>query len=213
MKLAVIGATGGIGTAVTQQALAAGHEVVALVREPDRMKVSGDRLTVERVDVVDPERLALALKGTDAVVSALGPRRGEHPAPPGVVSGGAAALIPAMARAGVSRLVIVSADGAFVQHNDGFLTRVLLKPLVGRLFGAGFADLRRMEARLRGSELDWTIIRPPRLTDAPYTGRYRMAVDGAVGRGYRIARADVAHAILHAVQTPDLIGHVVNVAH
>src|SRR5256885_6749263 len=120
MKLTVIGGTGGIGTQVIQQALAAGHEVAAPVRDPARMRVSGARLTVEPVDVLDPEALATVLKGRDAVVSALGPRRGDAA---DVLSAGARALVPAMAAAGVARLAIVSADGAFVQPTDPWLLR------------------------------------------------------------------------------------------
>jgi putative NADH-flavin reductase len=211
MKLAVVGATGGIGTEVTRQALAAGLEVVAPVRRPERMTVTGRGLSVEPADVLDPEQLVPAIKEVDAVVSALGPRRGDRP---DVLTRGARALIPSMLAVGVSRLVVVSADGAFPGSGDGFLARHLLKPVVGRLFlRDAFADARSMEEAVRASDLDWTIIRPPWLTDGPFTGRYRSAVDSGLPRGYRIARADVAHAILTALPTTGTVRHAITVAH
>ena len=210
MRIAVIGATGGIGTEVTKQALAAGHEVVAPVRHPDRMAVSGTGLTVERADVLDSEQLLPLVKGTDAVVSALGPRPGDRA---GVVAGGARAAVPAMRAAGVSRLLIVSAEGAFTNPTDGPFVRFVLKPIVARVFRAGFADVREMESVVRESGVAWTIVRPPRLTDGPYTGRYRTALDHGLPRGFQICRADVAHAILSAIDDPGTIGHVLGVAH
>src|SRR2546430_3220479 len=209
MRIAVIGATGGIGTQVTRQALAAGYEVVAPVRNPARIAVADARLAVEQVNVFDTDQLATAIKGADAVVSSLGPRKLSDG---GVLTEGVSALVPAMAAAGVRRLVIVSADGAFTHPTATALLRYVLKPLVGLVLGKSFADVRRMESKVRASELDWTIVRPPRLTDAPYTGRYRTALDGSVRRGYQIARADVAHAILRAVDAPELVGHVLGVA-
>ncbi len=210
MRLTVIGATGGIGTEVTRQALAGGHEVVAPVRRPERMAVAHERLSVERVDVRDPGQLRNAMKGADAIVSALGPRRGE--ASHTVLRDSARAALTAMRDAGVTRLVVVSADGAFIQPTDGPVLRYVLKPLVMRVLGEHFADVRAMEAVVRDSGAEWTIVRPPRLTDKAGTGRYRTALDAGLRRGLTIARADVAHAILRAVDDPATVGHVVAVA-
>jgi putative NADH-flavin reductase len=210
MRITVIGATGGIGTEVTRQALAAGHEVTAPVRRPERMSVAHERLSVERVDVGDPEQLRNAMKGSDAIVSALGPRPGQ--ANPTVLRDGARAALTAMREAEVTRLVIVSADGAFIEPTDGPVMRYVLKPIVMRVLREHFVDVRAMEALVRGSDADWTIVRPPRLTDKPGTGRYRTALDGTVRRGVTIARADVAHAILRAIADPGTIRHVVGVA-
>ena len=210
MRLTVIGATGGIGTEVTRQALAAGHEVVAPVRRPDRMAVRHDRLTVERADVRDPEQLRDAVKRSDAIISALGPRRGETSDT--VLRDSASAVLAAMRDAGVSRLVVVSADGAFIEPTDGPVMRFVLKPVAMRVLREHFSDVRAMETVVRASGADWTLVRPPRLTDKPGTGRYRTRLDGPVRRGLTIARADVAHAILRAVDDPTTIRHWLGVA-
>jgi putative NADH-flavin reductase len=210
MRITVIGATGGIGTEVTKQALAAGHEVVAPVRNPARMALAEPALTVLPVDVLDPEQLLPAVEGADAVVSALGPRRGDHAE---VLAPGARGAAAAMAKAGVRRLVIVSADGAYVNEGDDALTRLVLKPIVKRVFREHYRDVERMEVEVRASDLDWTIVRPTRLVDTPYTGRYRTAVDVSVRRAFSIARADVAHAILAALGDPATVRHMLSIAY
>lgn len=203
MRLTVIGATGGIGTEVVRQALDAGHEVTAAVRDPDRMAVTApDRLRVVQADVLDAEAVLPAVKGADAVVSALGPRRG---GPTTVVCDGARAALTAMGTANVRRLVIVSANGAYYGPGDDLIGRLVVKPILQRLLREGFADLHRMEDLVRASHTDWTIVRPPRLTNRPRTGRYRTAIDAHVG--ISIARADVADAILAALADPATIGH------
>src|SRR2546429_17705 len=169
MRIAVIGATGGIGTEVTRQALAAGHEVVAPVRRPDRMTVSGTGLSVERADVLDTDQLLPLLKETDAVVSALGQRPGDRA---GIVAGGARAVVPAMRAAGVSRLLVVSAEGAFTNPTDGPLVRFVLKPIVARVFRAG----RRPRP---GAPRPPPPPPGPRRPGRPAPPRYRPAPSGA----------------------------------
>ena len=144
MRLAIFGATGGIGTEVVRQALDAGHGVVAVVREPSRLAVPGP--DVVQADVMDPEAITPAVAAADAVVSALGPR---GTAPTTVCSDGIRSIIRAMDKTGVRRLVAVSANGAFVEEGDGPVTRLIAKPILRRLLRHGFADLRRMEQEIR----------------------------------------------------------------
>jgi putative NADH-flavin reductase len=210
MRITVIGATGGIGTEVTGQALAAGHEVVAPVRNPARIALAEPALTVLPADVLNPEQLLPAVEGADAVVSALGPRSGDHDE---VLTPGVRSAMTAMAKAGVRRLVIVSADGAYIDKGDDALARLMLKPIVKRVFREHYRDVEQMETLVRASDLDWTIVRPTRLVDRPYTGRYRTAVDVSVGRAFSIARADVAHAILTALGDPGTVRHMLSIAY
>jgi putative NADH-flavin reductase len=209
MRLTVFGATGGTGSAVVRQALAAGHEVVAVVRDPGRLTVpAGTGLGVVTADVMAPAQIAPAIKGSDAVVSALGPRKG---GPVTVLADSARSIVGAMADAGVRRLVAVSASGAFIEPSDPFFTRVVLKPLLQRFLHDAMADTRQLENEIRASSTAWTLIRPPRLTDGPGRGRYRREIDQNVGR--TIARADVADAILAALADPATIGHTVGIGY
>jgi putative NADH-flavin reductase len=209
MRVTVFGATGRIGTEVVRQGLAAGHEVVAVVRDPGRLGVpAGPGLGVVTADVMDPSQIGPAVKGADAVVSALGPRPG---GPVTVLADSAGSILTALSQTGVDRMVVVSASGAFIEPDEPFVTRVLAKPLLQRILRDSMADTQRMEAEIRASGTDWTLIRPPQLTNRPGRGRYRRMIDHNVGR--RIARADVADAILATLADPATIGHVVGVGY
>ena len=209
MRLTVFGATGGIGTNVVRQALAAGHEVVAVVRDPARLAVPAGRgLGVVTADVMDPAQIGPAVKGADAVVSALGPRPG---GPATVLADSARSILAALDQTGVRRLAAVSASGAFIEPGEPFVTRVLVKPLLQRILRDAMTDTRRMEAEIRASDTDWTLMRPPQLTNRPGRGRYRRMIDHNVGR--TIARADVAGAILATLADPATVGHTVGVGY
>lgn len=210
MKITVIGATGGTGSQVVRQALAAGHQVTAVVRNPAGLTVSGSGLQVIVADVRDANALTAAVTGRDAVISALG-SRGDGPHT--IVGDGTAATLQAMTSAGVRRFVVISASGMVTDAGDGLLIRTVVKPLLGRLLRAGFIDLRRMEEMVTGSDVDWTIVRPPRLTMGRLTGSYRTAVDRNVRRGMSLSRADLAHCALAACTDPATIRHTIGVGY
>ncbi|MBN6034703.1 NAD(P)-dependent oxidoreductase [Amycolatopsis sp. 195334CR] len=206
MKITVFGATGATGQHVLEQARAAGHQVTAVVRDPS--KVRGTDLTVVEADTMDPAAIEPAVAGADAVISALGTRNGRGPTT--VCTDGATSIVRAMTAAGTRRLVVVSAAGLAKDNDDPF-TRVLVKPIVQRMLRHPFADMTRMEALVRASDLDWTIIRPPMLTEGP-RGAYRTEVDTGVRSGMRISRANLAHAILLATPDERTVGKVLTVA-
>jgi Putative NADH-flavin reductase len=210
MHITVCGATGGTGRHVVRQALDAGHRVTAIVRNPDGLRgESHPNLDVVTADVMDPDAITDAVAGRDAVVSALGPRsRGET----SVCSDGARAIITAMRAAGTRRLVVVTASGHVIDDGDGPFTRVVVKPLLRRYLRHSFADFARTDEIVRASGLDWTIMRPPRLTDGR-SRAYRTAVDRNVRGGATISRADLAHAILTALSDPDTIGHTIGLGY
>jgi len=199
MKITLFGATGGTGLQIAQQACQAGHQVTAVVRDPARLAIDHTELTVVRADVMDPAAVAEAIHGRDAVVSALGSRAGRVPT--SICTDGATSIIKSMQAEGVRRLVVLSA-GVVTTDGDGPLTRLLLKPLLGRLLAHTTIDKRHMEAVVRASGLDWTIVRPPRLTDTPRTGTYRTAADRNVAGGLRISRADLADCVLRCLANP-----------
>jgi putative NADH-flavin reductase len=230
MKLVVFGATGGTGRHVVRQALDAGHHVTAVVRDPARLPHAGHgRLETVVADVLDPEAIAASVSGRDAVVSALGPRpggtgsgtggtgtgpggTGTDPSTGSVCSDGARAIITAMRATGVRRLIVVTASGHIVDQGDGPASRFLVKPLLRRFLREGFADFARTDEAVRASGLDWTIMRPPRLTDGERRA-YRTATDVNVRGGITIARADLADAILAVLNDPATAGHTVSVGY
>ncbi|MGW7416576.1 NAD(P)-dependent oxidoreductase [Streptomyces sp. NPDC054863] len=209
MKVTVFGATGGIGQEIVKQALAAGHEVTAVVRDPARFAVTGERLTVFRADLTDPEGLRKAVAGRDAVLSGLGARSRKDV---GVTARLTRTVLRAMEAEGVRRLVVVSASP--VGPPPG--RQPLVDRIIGRVISAAlkgvYDDLRVMEGELARSATDWTSVRPPRLTDKALTGTYRKAVGGTPRSGRTIARADVAHAMLAVLDDPATVKQGVGVA-
>ncbi|MFB7865115.1 NAD(P)-dependent oxidoreductase [Streptomyces sp. NPDC056069] len=212
MKLTVFGATGGIGREVVRQALDAGHEVTAVVRDPARFTVTGERLEVFRADLTDPEALRGAVAGRHAVLSGLGARN-RADAATGIAARLTRPVLSAMDAEGVRRLLVVSAAPLGpVPPGQGVADRAVLA-IVNSVLKDVYADLRVMERELAASATDWTSVRPPKLTDKPVTGRYRTVVGGNPPRGRSLARADVAHAMLAMIDDPSTVKQGVGVAY
>jgi NAD(P)H-binding len=140
------------------------------------------------------------------------------------VARGTRTLAEAMATAGTHRLVVVSAAPVAAvaapgrpapgpDPGDDPLTRYLLAPILRRALRRPYADLAEMEAELQGSSLDWTVVRPPRLTDGPLTGHYRTALGRNLPHGRAISRADVAHALLDVLHRPETVRATVGIAY
>jgi len=221
MKLTVIAATGGIGRQVLEQAVAAGHDVTAVVRNPQNLPSTQARVVAADLATADPHALQPAVEGADAVLSALGAR---SKAEAGVAWRGTQTVTRAMRAAGVRRIVVVSAapvgtvaspirpDPPRRDPGDGFVMRNLAYPIVRAAFREVYADLARMEDVLRESGLDWTVVRPVRLTGKPVTGTYRTAFGQNVRHGLFISRADVANYMLRAIGEPETFRQTVGIA-
>lgn len=209
MKLTVFGATGGTGVEVVRQALAAGHQVTAVVRDPARLDVpSHERLEVLVANVFEPAELVAAVSGREAVISALGPRgRG----PTTVCRDGTASIKSAMDTAGVRRLVVVSNSGMHTE-GDGVFTARVVKPILIRVLREGYQDMQSMEDEVAQSGLKWTIVRPPMLTRGPHTGGIASSVGRNVRGRFSISRADLADYLLRAAGDDALIEKAVFVA-
>ncbi|MGH4032577.1 NAD(P)-dependent oxidoreductase [Actinomycetota bacterium Odt1-20B] len=210
MKLTVFGATGGIGQEIVKQALNAGHEVTAVVRDPARFTVTGERLEVFRADLKDAEALRPAVAGRDAVLSGLGARKR---ADAGIATEVTRPVLRAMEAEGVRRLLVVSAGPVGLEPADTPLLDRAMRAVISLILKDVYADLTAMEAELAGSATDWTSVRPPRLLDKPLTGSYRTAVGGFPRAGRTIARADVAHAMLAMIDDPATVKQGVGVAY
>jgi putative NADH-flavin reductase len=190
MKILVLGATGGTGRLIVRDAVAKGHSVVALVRSAARADLPGAALI--EGDVTHEITLGRALDGCDAVVSALGTGMGFRKV--SLLTEATRALVPAMTRSGVRRLVCVSALGVGDSRgHGGFIFDRLFQPL---LLSQAYKDKDRQEAAIRASSLDWVIVRPGMLTDDPAQGSVRAVIDLAGVNGGKIARADVARFVV-----------------
>lgn len=192
MKLVVFGATGSTGREVVVQALAKGHEVSVFVRNADALGELRERVRVVVGDTTaDPTRVEGAIQGQDVVVSALGVRKSFRSGD--LIEKSMAAIVPAMRRAGVRRIFVVSACGVGATRRQApLLPRIMYRLLLTDIF----ADKAVGEAMLRASGFDWTILYPTLLTDAPVGGRYRVGEHLELKGMPKIARADVAHFIV-----------------
>jgi putative NADH-flavin reductase len=199
MRLAIFGATGGTGLELTRQALEKGHQVRVLLRNPSRMPLVNQNMRIVLGSVLEHESVTKTVLGTDAVLSCLGQRdllRNTR-----VVSVGTRLIMDVMKEHGVRRLVVESAFGAgesLAQAN--WAARLMFATLLW----APYEDKNAMEPEVKASGLDWTILRPTLLTNGPLTGRYLVSpVRPAV---VRVARADVAQAMLRAAEERLWIG-------
>jgi putative NADH-flavin reductase len=210
MKLTIFGATGATGTSLTGQALAAGHEVTAVVRDPARLAVPArPKLRILSADVMDPASIVPAVAGADAVISAVGPR---GTGPTTVIQDSVRSIIQAMDKTSTRRFLQVSGSVVTDEGESPYL-RYLLKPLARRTFLRHVcADMRRAEERIRDSDLDWTIVRPPALTGKAAAGTYRTAIDRNLPHGFTVSRADLAACLLALLDDPAVIRHHVSVA-
>jgi putative NADH-flavin reductase len=142
------------------------------------------------------------------VLSALGASVRQ---PTTLYSRGTAVILGAMAASGVSRLVAVSAAPVSPASEKTSLDRYLAHPLLNRVFGPVYADMKAMEEVLARSQADWTVFRPPRLTSGP-AGAYRTAVGRPLSRAFSISRASLATAMLAAITDPALSRKPVQIA-
>jgi putative NADH-flavin reductase len=223
MKLTIFGATGGIGAELFQQSLAAGHEVTVAVRNPSKLVANrnGTRVITADLETPEPRALESAVAGTDAVLSGVGPR---PMAKAGVAEHGTRAIVAAMRATGVRRIIVVSAAPISTMPSpgrphppshdpgEGFFMRNLGTPFFKTVLRERYTDLALMEDVLRASDLDWTIFRPPRLTNGRITGTYRTAFGRNLKGGALISRANVAHAMLAAIGQRETIRQEIGVA-
>jgi putative NADH-flavin reductase len=192
----VLGATGGIGRALIEQAASGPFRVTAMVRDPSRLPKTADRVRVVTGDVLkDGATLRNALDGQHAVVSALGvgPSFRSH----GLIGRAAPVLVAAMREAGVKRLVFTSAFGVGSTRQD---TPWMPRLFIATLLRDVYRDKEAGERAIESSELDWTLVCPVGLTNGPRTGRYRTGERLSLNGFPRISRSDVAEFLLHQVQ-------------
>jgi putative NADH-flavin reductase len=207
MKFVVLGATGGTGLEIVRQAIEQGHSVTAFVRSPERLKPFANRITIKQGDLLDSAELAKAISGHDAILSGFGPRVPIAKADANLLRNFASSLTTAMHQVNVQRAIIVSTAFLF---KDSIIPPTYL---FGRLFFPGVViDAAAMEQIFMQSGLDWTIVRPPQLTDKPFTGKYRVRRGHLPRFGFNISRADVAHSFLKTVKDPASIKKILGVS-
>jgi len=192
MNLLIIGASRGIGLELLEQALAAGHVVTALVRNPQSLTITNENLKALKGDILDQSSIESALPEQDAVCVTIGVKVTRKPV--SIFSKGTTAVVEAMKSSECRRLLCVTGLGAGDSRgHGGFLYDHVIYPL---LLKSIYEDKDRQEQIVRESGLDWVIVRPGVLTNGPRTGEYRVVTDLKGVHGGKISRGDVADFIL-----------------
>jgi putative NADH-flavin reductase len=197
VKITVFGATGRTGIPLVKQALDRGHEVVAFLRDPARMPIQHEQLSLVQGNMQDARKVEEAVKGVDAVLMVLGHTKSSSK---DILATSARTVVAAMKKHNVQRLITLTGAGVRYPEKDEpkFFDRVmgfLLKRMAGDLL----ADSSEHVQMVRNSGLDWTIVRVPVLTEGAHTGQIKV---GYVGKGVsaRISRADVADFMLRVLE-------------
>ncbi len=201
-KLVVFGASGGTGAHLLPLLLEAGFRVRAVARDPDSIRAIDGRLEVMRGDVMNAESTARAIVGADGVISLVGPRR---IGPTRVYSEGGRNIVAGMRAAGVRRLVAVTALGTSKDFRMPAVLGFFAKKVAGWVLRHNWRDGAKLEAELRSTDLDWTVVRPPALNDKRPRGRYRRGLGEHLWSPFRISRADLARAVRDQLDDPAAI--------
>jgi putative NADH-flavin reductase len=202
MKITVIGASQGIGLELLNIALEANNEVTALVRNPDKLKITNSKLNIVEGNILDMESVNAVTAGQDAICVCIGipPTR----KPLNLFSQGTANVIAAMGQQQNQKLIAVTGIGAGdSKGHGGFFYDRVLNPL---LLSTIYDDKNRQEAIIKTSNVEWLIVRPGFLTNGPRTGKYRVIDDITGITAGKISRLDVADFILKQISTPTYFG-------
>jgi putative NADH-flavin reductase len=204
-RVLIIGASRGIGREAVKQALESGHAVRAFARTADQITIDHPSLEKRNGNALRPEDLSSALDDVDAVIQALGIRAGPEMiiGPVTLFSAATRALIPAMEKADVIRLIAVTGFGAGdSRHRISCLQRIPFRLLLGRAYD----DKSVQENLIRRSGLEWVIARPVVLTNGAKTGKYRILLEPDQWRNGLISRADVADFLIKQIENGALTG-------
>jgi putative NADH-flavin reductase len=200
MHIVIFGATGVTGRCLVEQALDQGYDVTAFARNPASVTTQHVRLSIVRGDVFEKAPVQEAVANQDAVLCTIGGHDrlrvalSGHPRAPGLCTIGTSNILDAMKTCGVSRLICLSAWG--VGESKGRVPVIFRNVLFPLLMKEEYEDKEAQEQHISQSTLDWTIVRPARLTNGPRTGRYQMKASLKFSLRSSISRADVADGML-----------------
>jgi len=209
-RIAIFGASGRTGLQVVKQALDLGYSVTAIVRNPDAFPLRHERLDVRKGDVLNLSTFEDILMDHDAVISALGALSNK---PTVLFSDGISNILAVMRKHHIHRVMAVSALAVEINSTMPLWMRIFIKNILQPLLRHIYADTLRMEQIIMKSDVEWTIVRPPQLTDKNASGIYRVAVGKNLANAKKISRADLAHYLLNNLSVHETFGKKVEVAY
>ena len=212
MKVSIFGASGATGTLLTERCLAAGYEVTALVRTPEKFPLR-DGVRVVRGDAFDPAAVRKTVEEADVVLSALGARslRRED-----VLERAVPLIVEAMRQTGVRRIVALGSAGATEDSlkKQPFYGRWLAENIIYKTFLKWPVASQKAQWKiLSTSGLDWTMVMPPKLMNGKPRGKLKVDGEALPRNALFISRADVADFMMQQIGNPEWVGKGVYVAY
>ncbi len=204
MKIAIFGASGGTGLLLTSRCLAAGHHVTALLRSPDTFPLR-DKVNVVYGNAFDMQRVRETVEGADVVLSALGARSLKRE---DVLERAVPLIVSAMQQTGVRRIIVLGSAGALpdsLAKQPAWRRWIVQNIAYKTLLKWPIASQISQYATLSTSNLDWTMVMPPMLSNARARGTYRIDGEALPRNGNRVSRADVADFMMQQINNPQWI--------
>jgi putative NADH-flavin reductase len=197
MKVAVFGSTGNVGRLLVGQALAEGYDVIAYARNPSKLTITHDHLTVIQGELSDEAMIERMIAGVDAVISVMGPSGKSEGTP---ITQGMRHIIAAMNKHGVRRLIALSTASSKDPNDKPGIKLKAMIALVKTATPDSYADIVGWSEVIRASNLDWTLVRVLLLNDRPKTGNVKTGYPGRDDLGTPVSRADLADFMLKQVE-------------
>jgi len=201
VQIAVFGATGRVGSQILAQAVEASMTVRAFVRPASAASLSAG-VEVVRAELTDDEAIARCVEGVDAVLSALGPRSNTADQPP-LFASAVERITARMSDAGVRRFVAISGAGTLLEDERPDFGRRVVRGVM-KVVARHVLECKRREADvILATELDWVIVRPPRIVDGAPTGRSQPSLDRP--RSTKVTTGDVAEFMLRCAREDEWV--------
>lgn len=197
MKIAVFGSSGNVGKFLVEQALAEQYDVIAYARNPSKLTIKHDRLTIMQGELSNEAMIERTITGVDAVISVMGPSGKSRGTP---ITQGMKYMIAAMNKHGVRRLIALSAASSKDPNDEPGIKIKTMITFVKTTSPDAYADIVSWSEVIRASNLDWTLVRVLLLNDTPKTGNIKTRYPGRNELGTQISRADLADFMLKQVK-------------
>ena len=207
MKVAILGAAGQTGTPLIEEALARGHEVIAIARSPEKISTEDPRVTKRAGDGFDEASIIKALEGADAVITTVG-KTNLRDKRYNLSTAAHRAVMAGMKTHNIRRLLAISSVGAAQGIKRKGLRRNIYRWLRRKYYG----DMYQMEKELEASNLDVTVLRAPMLYNGPCQNNYRVLEDESYQNILRISRADLVQFIFDDLENNQWVNHTIAVA-
>lgn len=207
MRVAILGASGQTGKPLIQEALARGHEVIAIARSPEKIAFNDPKVIKRMGDAFDEASIIAALEGADAVITTVG-KTDLRDKRYNLSTAAHQSVVAGMRAHGIRRLVVISSIGAA----QGIKRRGWKRNVYLYLRRKYYLDMFQMEQEVAASGLDYTLVRAPMLYDGKKTGHYQILEDENYLEVLRISRADIAHFLLGETTSNQWLNRTITIA-